>query len=410
VTVALTDRVAAGGDAIGRLDDGRVVFVAGALPGERVVAAVTAQRRDFARAQVRSVLDASPDRVGPPCRHHDRGCGGCPWQHVALPAQRRLKERIVTDALERIGRIEAPEVLPAAPLPSEGYRTTVRVAFDRDGVPSLHRRQSDGLVDVDSCLVADPRLAALLPGLRLPGLGSARLRVGAAGAGAVGAAAAGDGVRLVVVDRHPGPAARVPADAVVVGPGQDGHVVETVGGRRWRISARSFFQAGPHAAAAIVAAVDDAVGAAVGPGGVVVDAYAGVGLIGGVVAGRRAASLVAVESDPAATADARHNLADLDAVVVTCEVGRWTPVPADVAVADPARTGLGRPGVAALVATGAARIVLVACDPASLGRDAALLAGAGYAFRRARLVDAFPYSPHVEAVATFDHLSSRRYV
>jgi tRNA/tmRNA/rRNA uracil-C5-methylase (TrmA/RlmC/RlmD family) len=137
-----------------------------------------------------------------------------------------------------------------------------------------------------------------------------------------------------------------------------------------------------------------------------VDAYAGVGLFASVLAARTGARVVAVENDRAAVADARVNLADLDARVVDAEVGRWRlrrddPVPALV-VADPSRTGLGRPGVAALAAALAPRLVLVSCDPASLGRDAALLAAAGYRLVSVALVDAFPDTFHVETVSRFD--------
>jgi 23S rRNA (uracil1939-C5)-methyltransferase len=143
-----------------------------------------------------------------------------------------------------------------------------------------------------------------------------------------------------------------------------------------------------------------------GEGGHLVDAYAGVGLFGATVGADRRARVTSIESDPSANDDARVNLAELDAVVVEGEVGRWRPAPGDpavdVVVADPARTGLGRPGVAAVVAAAAPRIVLVSCDPASLARDARLLADAGYDAGAVSLVDAFPDTFHVEAVTRFD--------
>jgi len=118
------------------------------------------------------------------------------------------------------------------------------------------------------------------------------------------------------------------------------------------------------------------------------------------------ASVVAIESDQPAVADARVNLADLDARVVPTEVGRWRPGkggrPADVMVADPSRTGLGRPGVQAVGASRAGRLVLVSCDPASLARDVVLLGDAGYHLAGVTLVDSFPHTFHVETVARFD--------
>ncbi|MDQ3306121.1 MAG: TRAM domain-containing protein, partial [Actinomycetota bacterium] len=107
----------AGGDALARDPDGRVVFVAGALPGEQVRARLIEARRDFARAVAVEVLDPSPDRVAPPCPALAAGCGGCTWQHVSAEAQVRFKADLVVDALRRIARLaEPPEpsVVPQA--------------------------------------------------------------------------------------------------------------------------------------------------------------------------------------------------------------------------------------------------------------------------------------------------------
>jgi tRNA/tmRNA/rRNA uracil-C5-methylase (TrmA/RlmC/RlmD family) len=182
-------------------------------------------------------------------------------------------------------------------------------------------------------------------------------------------------------------------------------VHEEVGGRRFRISAGSFFQPGPVVAAGLTAAVSDAIGAALAEGGVLVDAYAGVGLFGSVIGSERGARVVAVESDRSSVADARVNLADLDALVVAAEVAKWRPQPADVVVADPSRSGLGRPGTGAVAATGAARLVLVSCDPASLARDTVLLREAGWSLVSVALVDAFPHTFHTETVSRFDRVS-----
>jgi 23S rRNA (uracil1939-C5)-methyltransferase len=179
-------------------------------------------------------------------------------------------------------------------------------------------------------------------------------------------------------------------------------VHEEVAGRTFRVSAASFFQPGPVAAAALAHAVSAAVGDALAAGGLLVDAYAGVGLFASVLGSGRNARVVAIENDPSAVADARANLAGIEAKVVASEVGRWRPRPADVVVADPARSGLGRPGVTAVTATGASRIVLVSCDPASLARDTVLLREKGYSLASVDLVDAFPHTFHVETVSRFD--------
>ena len=149
------------------------------------------------------------------------------------------------------------------------------------------------------------------------------------------------------------------------------HVHELAAGRSWRISAGSFFQTradGVDALADLVTGAADALG----PAGTAIDLFSGVGVFAGVLAARGWA-VTAVESARSAVADARANLRGLDVRVVRGDAMKWTARNADLVVADPSRAGLGRGGVAVVVATGARRVILVSCDPASLGRDAGLL-------------------------------------
>lgn len=361
-TVELTTTaVAAGGDAIARDADGRIVFVEGAVPGEVVRAEIVEQRRDFARARVVELVSPSPDRVEAPCAAYARGCGGCPWQGIAVSAQRRLKRDIVVDALRRIAREAEPPVAESVPgVADRGYRTTVRVAVT-GGRAAYRKRHSHELVTVeDGCLVADPSVEQILKAASI-------------------SETDGEDVVLRAADGA------------------------QVAGRWWRVSPGSFFQSGPEAAELLVGAVRRAAGDALVDGGTLVDAYAGIGLLGGALAaGRDDIRLVALESSGSATRDARHNLADLAAEVVRCDVGRWdgsTVAPAALVVADPARAGLGKRAVRALAATQAPTFVLVACDPAALGRDVVLLREAGYRLDRVQVLDLFPHTVHVEAVA-----------
>jgi 23S rRNA (uracil1939-C5)-methyltransferase len=390
VTVHIGAAMAAGGDALGRLADGRVVFVEGALPGEVVGAVLVEDRRDFARARATSIETSSPHRVDPPCRWARAGCGGCQWQHATPAAQLAQKAAIVADSLARIARVTVPAGPPPVALGPDGYRTTLRLAVDGEGRPALRHRHSRDTVGVDGCLVAHPLLADLMAGTRLrPGVGEVTLRVGVAG-----------GERLVLPSSG-AVVVEAPVDAVVARSTDPAVLHEDAGGRRWRVSGGAFFQSGPAAASLLASTVDRAAGP-IPAGGTVIDLYAGVGLLGGVVASRSGASLTAVESSPEAAADAVANLADLDATVVVAEVGEWEPVVADVVLADPARSGLGRPGVEAVAATGAGRVVLVSCDPASGARDTALLVAAGYDVREVAVLDLFPHTFHVESVSTFE--------
>jgi tRNA/tmRNA/rRNA uracil-C5-methylase (TrmA/RlmC/RlmD family) len=185
----------------------------------------------------------------------------------------------------------------------------------------------------------------------------------------------------------------------VLGAGRRAWLHEEVAGVRLRVSARSFFQSGPEAAEALVAAVGAAAGD-VGAGTRLADLYGGVGLFAATVG--RAARIELVEASASATADARVNLGALEARVVRSDVARWHARPCDVVVADPPRAGLGRGGVRAVRRTRAPRLVLVSCDAGALGRDARLLADAGYRLVASTVVDAFPHTPHVEVVSRFD--------
>lgn len=388
------ERLVAGGDALARDATGRVVFVPGALPGERVEVEIVEERKDFARARVLRVLEASPDRVEAPCPNVARGCGGCDWQHLALHAQREARREIVVEALRRQGRLEDPVVTLGPALPEAGARTTMRFGVDDSGRLGLRERGSDRVVVLDECLIARPSLVDLLDDVMVPGAEEVMIRVSAA-----------SGERLIAwsTRRQGGRVAArgIPED---VGVGADAWVHEEIDGVRLRVSTNSFFQASPEAARALVAVVDEAVGPMTADT-VLIDAYGGVGLFAATV-GRRAGQVMVVESSRDACADARANLVRLEVVVVEVRVEDWNP-PVDlvpertVVVADPAREGLGRRGVEVLAHTRAGVIVLVSCDAAALGRDTRLLVEAGYRHESSVVLDAFVHTHHVEVVTRF---------
>lgn len=383
--------ITVGAAGVGRLDDGRVIFVDGALPGERVGVTLTDDRRRFARGRVDEVITAAAGRRSPPCPAVEHGCGGCDFQHADHRTQLEAKRRIVVESLARIGRLDAPAVDHGPDLAPTGHRTQLRLLVD-GGRPALRRRHSHDPVPIDSCLVAHPLVCELVEEAQWGDAAEVTLRVGAR-----------TGERLAVVAPTVG-TARFPDDVTVVGAdelrsGRRAWFHEEVAGRRFRISAGSFFQSSAEGADALVATVQRY---AAGAGGALVDLYGGVGLFAATVGGDKAVTLV--ERNRSSVADARVNLAGVDATVVRAAVERWTPSPAGVVVADPARVGLAAAGVTAVAATGAGRVVLVSCDAGSLGRDAALLAEAGFAHRGSTVVDLFPQTSHVEVVSCFDRV------
>lgn len=382
------DRFAAGGEAIARDEGGRIVFVRGAMPGDTVQADVVTEKKDWVRAVTVEILDAAPGRVTPPCPSRRAGCGGCGWQHMTIEAQRAARAGIVADALRRTGGIAAPDVVEGGGVDPDGYRTTIRVAPTPDGIAGYHAEQSHDVVAAPSCLVAHPVLRALLPTLRLDADVEPTLRVSVA-------------TRELAArwDRAKGDVHGLP-EGTPVGSGVLQH--EDVAGHRLRVSMGSFFQSGPQAAELLVETVGRAA-PELAAARVVVDAYAGVGMFS-VCLADPSSRIFAIETSRVAVADAVANLGERSAEVVRGEVGGWhvpAGVEVDVVIADPARSGLGKPGVGALARAGAPVLVLVSCDPASLGRDAKLLAHAGYHHERTEVVDTFPHTTHVEAVSRF---------
>lgn len=384
--------MAGGGEGVGRAPDGRALFVAGALPGEQVCAEVTEVRRRHARATLVEVLAPSPDRREPPCPHVADGCGGCDWQHIDDEAQRRFRRAVVIDALARIGRLVEPRVEPGPALAVRASRTTVR-AVVVDGRAGFRRRGSHQEVVVGSCLVTHPATEQILVEGRFGAAEEVVIRVGAR-----------TGERMVVAS----PSAEgvvVPPDVVLVGAddldaGAEAWIHEEIAGRTWRVSARSFLQASPEAADALVGRVGVAVADLASDAVALADLGAGIGLFAGTVAPPDA-QVVAVDPSRAAVADARHNLAGSGIRVIRSTVAQWQPSPTDVVVADPPRAGLGRDGVAVVAASGATAAILVSCDTGALGRDVRLLGEAGFTFDGCEVLDPFPQTSHVEVISRF---------
>jgi tRNA/tmRNA/rRNA uracil-C5-methylase (TrmA/RlmC/RlmD family) len=399
--------VANGGSCVAR-HEGRVVFVRHTLPGERVRARVTQETKNFLRADAVEILEASPDRVRPPCPFAGPGrCGGCDWQHVSLPAQRMLKAAVVAEQLSRVAGIDREvvvEEVPGAP-DGLGWRTRVQFAVRRDGAVGLRRHRSHTIEPIDECLIAHPQVEVL---------GIERKRwPGAAGVEAI--ASAGTGDRLAVLSTRG--RARVPRmDApvrLVSGRSEKPPFVrEEAAGRLWQVSGSGFWQVHPGAAQTLADAVLDALEPRRGE--VAVDLYCGAGLFAGVLGERIGPDglVVGIESDGQAVRDARFNLRDLPHVSVERgEVetvleqigfgrGKTRLNGADIVVLDPPRTGAGREVVKRVAELAGRRIAYVSCDAATLARDLAYFSEQGWTLSALRAFDAFPMTQHVELLAT----------
>ena len=379
--------VANGGWCVARTDAGPVVFVRHALPGERVRAVITQTTSRFARADAAQILDASADRVPPPCPYaRPGGCGGCDWQHAALPAQRALKAAVIGQQLRRIAGIDRD--VTVEPMPGDetglGWRTRVKFAVTRGGAAGLRRHRSHEVMEIGDGLIAHPLVeTAAVTGRRWPGAASVEVAV-----------APGSGERALVVSGRKA-AGHDPA-----------HLRQRAAGRDWRVSATGFWQVHPAAADTLAAAVLDALRPR--PGDVALDVYCGAGLFAGVLADAVGPSgtVIGIEADAAAVPDARHNLRGTpwarvyrgDAAAL---LERSAREGATLAVVDPPRTGLDRKVVDLLSGPGQLRrIAYVSCDPATLARDIGVFGASGWELEALRAFDAFPMTHHVECLAT----------
>jgi tRNA/tmRNA/rRNA uracil-C5-methylase (TrmA/RlmC/RlmD family) len=415
----VTGEAVHGGWCVARDHSGRVVFVRHALPGERVRARVTDCSAKFARAEAVEITEPSPDRVPPPCPHaRPGGCGGCDWQHASLAAQRRLKAEVVRQQLRRIAGTDRD--VTVEPVAGDegglGWRTRVRFAVAPDGTPGLLRHRSHDVVAVGDCLIAHPLVrAAGVTRQRWDGARWVEVTVAPESGERALIVALRDRQRPLSLGQVPGRA----ADAVLAAWGGRltrlrgrAYLRRTASGRQWRAGAGVFWQGHPGAATVLTAAVLEAL--APRPADGAIDLYCGAGLFTGALAAAvgPGGMVAGVEADAAAVRDARRNLRMMpwaqvhqgDAATVLSRRG-WPG--ARLAVLDPPRTGAGRMVIERLLrppaaATGGAleRVAYVSCDPATLARDIAVFAGAGWRLEHLRAFDIFPMTHHVECVAT----------
>ncbi|TFG92574.1 MAG: class I SAM-dependent RNA methyltransferase, partial [Myxococcales bacterium] len=322
------ESLAAGGDGVAHLPDGRVVFVPFTAPGDLVRVRLVDTRARFARGRVEELLEAGPARALPACPAFG-SCGGCTWQHVDYAAQLEAKRRILCDAIRRIGGLDEPQVGPVMPSPSEyAYRGRTRVRVEGGRVGYL-RRRSHALCAVSRCPVLVPELDQRLRELAAhPPQREGEWEL-ASGSGEVRATPLG----------APG-AARIRLE---------------VGDRRIGVSSGVFAQSN----ALMLDALASRVGEAAGCGELAVELYAGAGLLT-VGLAERFDRVVAVEGDLTAVGDLRANLAEagLDGVEVLAEsveraLGGLAGCSPDLLLLDPPRSGLARGSADALAAVGA---------------------------------------------------------
>ncbi len=423
------DSLAYGGKGIARRN-GYVVFVAGALPGDRVRAEVTRAKRGYAEARAVEIVQPSPDRVPERCDHGGEPCPGAPLQALPYEEQLRHKQQQVDDALSRLGGLSGYELEPIEPaLERWRYRNKLEYSFgERDGelILGYHARgRWDQVVDAEDCLLASEannrarnevrawaRAQNLPPYDRRGGTGVLRNLVVREGR------RTGELQRRLVTSAVEIPRPPVDLHTIVegTGSGTDGptgalgreHLSEELRGLRFRISHAAFFQTNTEMAERLYGIAVEM--AAFEGGERLFDLFCGIGTLGLAMA-ERAAEVWGIELVAEAVADAEENArlnqignarfrvgdARKEIRPLLDEAGR-----PDVVVVDPPRAGLSQKVVRRLIECEASRIVYVSCNPTTLAPNAAQLTDAGYRLRRVRPVDMFPQTPHIECVALLE--------
>lgn len=384
-----------GGAAIGRLPDGRAVFVPFALPGETVRVRLTKEKAGYAEAELLDVLTPSPERVMPRCRHFGE-CGGCHYQHLNYAAQLAAKRQILRDQLIRLGGLADPPVAATVPSPQPWrYRNHMQFHHTPEGRIGFQAARSNQTVAIEECHLPEAPLDA------------ARRELGVRSEG--GSVAAQSKIQNLTLktNREERINLRVGTDGVVQGQG-DGPVRMEVLGRKFRVSATSFFQVNTPMAGQMVQHVLAQLEST--PNDIVLDLYCGVGLFSAFLA-PQVKRVIGVESSPSACADFKVNLAGFDQVELHAgSVEARLPQikqPVEQVVVDPPRAGLGKVVVEEIIRLAPRALIYVSCDPATLARDARQLWAGAYSLHQVTPFDLFPQTYHIESISVWRRSSER---
>jgi 23S rRNA (uracil1939-C5)-methyltransferase len=449
------EKMVQGGEGMARLEDGRVCFVAGALPGELCKVRLTFQKKDFTKGRVVEVLEASPDRVEPRCPLYGK-CGGCSLQHLASEKQADYLEKVERENFKRLAHAELPEDFVIHTGDAWGYRNRARVVFrgnssfgaaNREGsvkraVFGFRGEESNNIVPFDKCLVLTDGLNDFLRGP------AATLLTGDSKRNPGGFNSNPGGRRDVDVNIFDNGAGEIS----FYYPGMhksefDAHAVSHVeiAGREIEADASVFFQSNlgllPELVNAVRKAVDEGLSSGKSSDAWLIDLFSGVGFFACILQDKFK-KITTVEREEGCLKHARINLDErtlADSLQTTnakgeccraagrpiTEPGIWNlfkderiienvsapaedwlvenvvDVPATLIV-DPPRTGLPKEALTAIVKSSVNRLIYVSCDPVTLARDFAKFSESGFTLSHAEGFAFYPQTPHLEMMFVLD--------
>ena len=393
-----------GGDAMGRLPDGRAVFVPFGLPGERARVQLTEEKKNFARGEIVEILEASPDRIVPKCKHFG-ACGGCHYQNLRYEKQLEFKTDILRDQLTRIGKVENPPVQPMVACPNPwNYRNHIQFSLDEAGKLGFQAPNSNRVIPISECHLPEAaindfwRRVAFEPGMEVERVS---LRVGK-----------DDDLMLVLESDSPDAPeleieagisiAHVYEEHAVVIAGND-HIVINVLGRDFKVSAASFFQVNTVMAGKMVEHLLNRLPVTLPS--TLLDVYCGVGLFSAFFA-PKCKSVIGIESSESSCEDFAVNLDEFENVELyeglAEDVIPHLEAKLDAVLVDPPRAGLDKAVVDGILKLSPQVIAYVSCDPSTLARDAARLINGGYMLKEVTPFDLFPQTYHIESISIFE--------
>jgi len=403
------ENLPSGGEAMGRLSDGRAVFVPFGLPGETVRIQLTQEKQNFARGEIIEILKPSPDRIKAKCKHFAQ-CGGCHYQNLPYEKQLLAKADILRDQLQRIGKIENPSVQPTVASPEQwNYRNHVQFHLTDDGKVGFINARGNATLPIEECHLPEPAIDAFRDDLQFESrmnLERASLRSGA-----------DDDLMLILEsETEETPELEIEADISIVHvyenhpvviAGSDALTIQILG-KDFHVSAPSFFQVNTKMAEKMVEHL--LTNLPTSQSTTLLDLYCGVGLFSKFFADKYA-KVIGIESASSSCEDFAINLDEFDNVelyegaaeeILPALVGHaFSMTDPNHMIVDPPRAGIDKHALDAILQINPHLIAYVSCDPSTLARDAARLIKGGYTLQHATPFDLFPQTYHIESISIF---------
>jgi 23S rRNA (uracil1939-C5)-methyltransferase len=416
------EKMVQGGEGMARLEDGRVCFVAGALPGELCKVRLTFQKKDFTKGRVVEVIEPSPDRVKPLCPLYGK-CGGCSLQHLASEKQAEYLEKVERENFRRLAHAELPEDFVIHTGNAWGYRNRARVVFrgnvggdasaNHEGSANCARfgfrgEESNNIVPFENCPVLTDALNEFLrgPAATLIKSNSRELDVNIFDNGKGEVSFYYPGMRKSDFEAH--------AISVV-----------EIGGRKIEADASVFFQSNlgllPELVDAVRKAVDEGLASGKATNDWLIDLFSGVGFFACILQDKFK-KITTVEREEGCLKHAKVNLSVPAAAPNASEIPAASCIPEienisapaedwllenvvdmpATLIVDPPRTGLPKEALSAIAKSSVNRLIYVSCDPVTLARDYAKFAEAGFALSHAEGFAFYPQTPHLEMMFVLD--------